>query len=251
MSKKQEVAVQETQNQELAVIPEGSWGAENVSSNDLLISKILLMQPLSTLVVDGAAAPGDMVDSVSKQVLGNKNKPVEIIPISMTKTWSIFKNVGGKFEYDHTEPMDPRNEMLPYEFEVDGVQYQRNKDLNYFVLLRSEGKDASVFPRVITFRRTSSMAGRNLATHFSKAAMERIPPASYGFNVSCTMEKNDKGSYFVYHIERTTRTDAQELGSAYRWYKLLQSQAHRVDESDVRDGAEKPITSVGSETREF
>lgn len=224
--------VAQNQETELMAVPEGSWGTENISSQDLLISKMLLMQPLSTLVVDGKATPGDMVDSVSQQILGNKNKPVEIIPIHMTKTWSIFKNVGGKFEYDHMEPITPANEQQPYEFTVDGVQYQRNKDMNFFVLLRSEAKEASAFPRVITFRRTSSMAGRNLATHFAKAAMEKMPPAAYAFNVSCTMEKNDKGSYFVYHVERTTRTEVPEIAAAYRWYKTLQTQTHRVDESE-------------------
>ena len=62
-----------------------AWGDAPVSARDIIIPKILAMQGLSELVTDGKAKFGDFVDSVTHQVLGSIDKPLEFVPFHMTK----------------------------------------------------------------------------------------------------------------------------------------------------------------------
>ena len=212
-------------------IPEGAWGSEGVDSHDILISKILLQQSLSKFVLDEKAKPGDMVDSVSGEVLGDKNKPIEIIPIMMNKSVVVEILRDGKYEYLRQEPVQSFPEKL--EYVKDGESYRLNKSLNFYVLNASTAKEADAFPMVISFRRTSFMAGKALSTHFAKAQIGRYSPASKVFSISTHKVENDKGTFYTFtDVKQVRASTPEELANAYNWYKTLKSASVKVDESD-------------------
>lgn len=231
-----------------ANIPSGSWGSEGVDRGDVLIPKLLLQQALSKYVVDGKAKAGDMVDSLTGNVLGDKNKAVEVVPILMTKTWRIMELEGNKYEYRRIEPVDSKNADSALEWEESGKKFRRDKCLNFFVLLADQAGEPDAFPYAVTFARTSLTAGKQLATHFAKSQMLKQPPAAKSLKLTCTLVKNDLGSFYVFGVDQGRSTKPEELTNAYNWYKTLQVNKDRirVDDSDTNTegNTEKQSTEV-------
>jgi hypothetical protein len=226
------------ENTELA-IPQDSWGAEGVDSKDILISKILLQQSLSKYVLEEKAKPGDMVDSVSGEVLGNKNKPIHIIPIMMTKSVVVEILKDGKYEFVREEPVQTFPEKL--EYTTNEGSFRINKSLNFYVLLADKASEPDAFPMVLSFRRTSFMAGKALSTHFAKAQIGRYPPANKVFSVSTHKVENDKGTFYTFtDIKEVRKSEPIELQNAYNWYKTLKSVKVRVDETDDSEAIDPP-----------
>ena len=217
----------------LPAVASGSWGSEGLDNKDLLIPKLLLMQGLSELVAEGKAAMGDFVNSVTGEVLGNKTKPVEVIPICTFKTWVISEKLGDKFEYKEVVPWTTDNDAWKLEEMVNGVLLRRDRVLNYYVLLASEATRADCIPYLTSFRRTSYMAGRKIANHFGKCAMLDVPPASKTLKLTSNFEKNDLGNFYVYGVDEGRKTTDQELSKAYTWWKTLSQNKHKVDDSDL------------------
>ena len=250
----QAVAVAEPTKTELTVVsdmPEGSWGSEGIDSKDLLIPKLLLMQGLSQLVAAGEAGTGDIINSLSKKVLGGKQKPVEIIPIMAQKSWVYFEKKGDKFNYVRVEPFTAATSDRPMEgVTADGVAYRYDRSFDVYGLLTSEAKNPTALPFMVSFRRTSYMAGKKIATFFKQCEMAKKPPASRTLLLNSAMQKNDLGTFFTYDVADGRDADKNDLAKAYEWYKLIKRGSHHVDDSDMADG---PTESTGSSvpTTEF
>lgn len=252
VKKDKEVATVGEQTTAVAEVAQGSWGTEGISGQDILLSKLLLMQPLSIKVVDGEAAPGDLVDSVNGTILGNVKKPVEVIPICVYKTWKIMRmNDKGKYEYDHIEPCTPQNERLEWEFEEDGHKMRRDKELNFYVLLADQAEREDAFPLVLTFRRTSMKSGQKLANHFTKAAMNKVPPAAASVMIGVKPEKNDQGNYFVYTIDAGKKTSAKALTNAWNWYQRIQNGAAKIHEAQDDEASPGSSGSASQGAHQF
>lgn len=221
----------EMQNVTSLTLPEGSWGTENVSSSDVLIPKLLLMQGLSELVAQEKAKAGDIVNSVTGIVVGGKTTPVEMIPITTWRTLITMEEINGKMEYKTQEPLTAANEILPWEEVVNGVKVRRVKSLNFYVLLTSELTVPGALPYLLSFRSTSYTTGRKLINHFIQADRMKIPPAKAAFNLLCHQEKNDKGPYYVFDLAFSRSTTESELLTAYEWYVTMRGpNNYRSDE---------------------
>ena len=83
-----------------------------IDSSDILIPKILLMQPTSVFVADGEAVLGDFRNSVTKEKIGTVNDPFEFIPFHYTKTWDIV-SVDDAGKYIRKEEFKIGDENLP------------------------------------------------------------------------------------------------------------------------------------------
>lgn len=224
-----------------------SWGGEGITSSDILIGKILLMQGLSDLVSEEKAQTGDLVDSVTNVKLGDKKTPLEIVPISMFKTWVISRKAPGssKFEYEETQAENAENKDWQLDDVTlgDGTVERRDRVINFYVLLRKEIESGEAMPRVVSFRRTSYKAGKKVATHMAKMNMLRENPAARSLMLTCKTEKNDLGTYYVFDIEPGTKTDPAEQVVAREWFNTIKKGQTRVDESDLSK-AEEPTTIV-------
>jgi hypothetical protein len=148
MAKKKEATeLAEVKNEVPAlVVPEGAWGCENLASEDILISKVLLMQGQSAIVQNGEAVPGQLIDSVTKEPLGgfdpkSKNKiPLELVAFYSTKTWVIserpVKRKPGedKFTFQMEIPQSLENVSWPQEETIGEVEIRRDRSINFFCL---------------------------------------------------------------------------------------------------------------------
>lgn len=234
------VVAQNTAIAQVEGVPTSAWGAENVSSKDLIIPKILLMQGMSQLVADGKAAVGQLIDSVSGELLGDRSKPMPFIPFYTFKTWITSKKKGEKYEYVGQTPMDATNEDLPVEFSEGADLFRRDRCINVYVLTPAAlEKKEGIIPYMISFRRTSYQAGKKLSTHIAKLADFNQPPAARNFLLSVGTKENEKGKFGVFDIEMKEATKPEHLKIAYDWYLKVKNTAVRVDDSDLRNDSVK------------
>lgn len=231
MSKKNEVA--QATSTEVSTAQDFDWGSNEASSSDIVIPKIQLMQGMSKKVLAGQARLGDFLDSVTGEVLGNAEKPVEVTPFHMEKFFVVQKEVrlnNGKikFEYSHIEKIGPHNENSPWEFEVEGVKHKRVYTRNFYVLI--EGK---VLPYVIGFSSTSAKAGKELATEmYVKNTMMKKAPAATKIAIGCDVVSNDDGTYAVKKIKPVRPSSPDEIALAFQWFQTVRKEETKVDASD-------------------
>lgn len=228
MTKKNEVAV--TMSNEVAAYSEEdmqAWGTSEVSSKDIVIPSLILLQALSPQVNEGKGKAGDFIDSVTGENLGTELK--DLVPFHMEKTWTVEKFNGKKWEWSHTEKMTLDNENSPYEFEVGNDQYRRKYTYRFFVLV-----EGNVLPYSIKMKGASKKTGSNLSTEmFVKNAMKRLPPAAHLVTLKSELEKNADGdSYYVIKLVMGGKTNGDKVMEALNWFKTIRkSDAVVVDDS--------------------
>lgn len=232
----------------LPVKSENDWGKEVLDTSDILIPRVLLMQPMSELVTSDRVKVGDLLKSTTKEVLGNKENPFKFIPILSFKTWILEEKIGQRFEFRGIEEMNAGNKDDELEWkDATGNTFRRNRCINFYALLpediRTERNaleaagrgelpdpDDALLPILISFQRTGYQAGKELITHFAKAQHFQIPPAVTTFQMRSVMEKNDKGTYYVPAVDKFGKTSVEDLAVCKKWYETLSKSRVKVDE---------------------
>lgn len=227
---------------EIMEMGSGAWGSEGLESSDILVSKILLMQGQSKFVQRGDAAIGQLVDSVTGEVLGgvtnSKTKeitPIELIAFSSFKTLITSKKVGDKFEFMKVEPMGPDNVNLAPEEVVDGLTIRRDRCLNFYVLRPEDIKAGNAFPYLLSVRRTSYKAGRQITTMGQKLKAFKQPLAAKCIQLGVEFKENDQGAFWAFTASPGRVSTQEELKEAHRWYTAFKTQSVRHDDSDLKE----------------
>lgn len=242
MSKKENVPATKTIN--AIAVPEGTpeaWGAaEGLTAQDIIMPRMLLMQPMSDFVTGGIAKMGTIIDSLNKEkVLADDKKEVDIVVFGSFKTWIEYH----ADEYHATVPWSPENAQLPYEevLETDKGDIPVTRDLvmNYYALNTEDIKNGAAFPFVIAFRRTSMRAGKTLGAHLVNLQSQRKPSAHSVFGLKSIKETNDKGTYFIFDISKKRDATQDELGAAFTWYKTLQASKAHIKVDGIEEAKEK------------
>lgn len=243
---------------------------QEVLNSDIIIPKLLLMQGLSEFVSERKKTPeghpiaqGDIVNSVSLDVVADPEETIQVIPLKLTAEWRLEEKVSGKLEYRGTEPRTAANEDAPWEFKKNGADWKRTKVLNLFALLPSDilayrqeltqaaesgempDLNKTLMPVVISFRSTSFNAGKKVATFYAQLRdMARlnpnVRPYNYTLELGCFQDKNDKGTYYVFQVGKTTKLASELIDDAARWYGILNAMKEiRVDTSGERAPADE------------
>ncbi len=221
----------------LPALPSTSWGAEQADASDIIIPRVLLMQGLSDFVKQRKAMAGDIVDSLSKKILGSFEKPIEIIPIMRAakvwivdeqlspKTWTFKDRIEWSVGNAGWEARDQR-EIL-----INGVLTRRTLCLDYFVVIPSM---MDGLPHMISFRKTSFQTGKQMSTYFTECRMKNRPPASRVFTLGAHEKSKDSNSWFVFDLSEKRETNPEEMKNAYTWYQTLSTMKVKIDESEDR-----------------
>jgi hypothetical protein len=231
---------------------------------DILIPRLLLMHGLSKAVGDEKAEAGDIINSVTLEVLGSKKQPVEVIPIKvMPKTWVIEEHDGQKWNFRRIEPWKPLDKDLPWEFterdEESGGEkkMRRNQCLNFFVLLTRDATQTQALPYMLSLRRTSYNAGRKLHTYFETSRMafqggnkNSIPMAKV-WALSSKMEKGELGSYQVFQLDEKRPANPDELAAGIQWFKNLKNTQVKVDDREEGESESTVQAGVVNEDAEY
>lgn len=225
---------------EVAVFTEAElteWGGNELSSKDIVIPSILLLQSNSEFVKQRKGQGGDFFDSVNEINYGSELK--NVVPFHMEKTWTVEKLEGTKWKWDHTDKMTADNANAPYEFNVGNDKFRNKYTYRFYALV-----DGSILPYSITMKGASKKTGGNLSTEmYVKNAMKKLPPAAMMVNLRSELEKNDEGdSYFTIKMSVTNKTPYEKVMEALNWFKTIRDDKSVV----VVDGADD-----GDDRRDF
>lgn len=228
--------VQTKQDNFLAPLSDkASWGpAPTLSQRDIEMPRIYLMQGLSEMVTSGQAKFGELVDSVSGEVLGGVGKPMEVIPISAKKITIVEEKQGKDWIFKEALNTTPEVEQLPFE---EG-NIRRTRIVSFFVLLPSEVASGAALPKILSIKGTSTQAAKIMLTQMyaiNAASNPWLPPPAFTMLISVKVDKNDKGTFGVLEAKKGRRTTDEELSCAFHWNETIQkSEAARETERAAR-----------------
>lgn len=244
----------------------GSWSKSyGVDPSDVLIPRVLLMQPISDLVTRGDRRPGDLVRSTTGELLAAAKAPVEIIPLFIQKVWVLLEKVDNKYEFRGTEPFTAQNAQNPWDFEAPSrrgkgtVPWRRDAANDLYALIPADiarfeqalakqektgelpDPATALLPVVVRFSRTSFRTGKDVATHFAQADSFHQAPAATTLSLVSEFEEGDKGNYFVFKMGARRKTAQAELVAAKAWFHRVTNNAYKIDEEEVVDVAAKHV----------
>lgn len=241
------------------------WGQAELSSKDIIIPRILLMQPMSPQVTDGKAAFGDWRESLNNELLGKMEEGFEVVPFYMEKVfieYKITKLAGGKEErkYFKTIPISPLNENMAYEGEVldeatgEMVPVSRDRTMNFYVLLKKELEAGSAIPYIISFRKTSLQAGKKLTTQmFMKNINAGKTPASVTVKVIAKKQtgvvNGTNVTYAVADIIPTEPTPNAMISEAFRWLSMVRQGKTKAHEESLNNERTEDEIIVGQPSK--
>ena len=219
-----------------------SFGQEQ-SAQDIVMPKLLVMQPGSKLVTDGIAKFGEFRNSLTHDLLGSIENELEVVPITIQKTFTISKKLDGRWQYFGIEPVAYASEQRPYEEIIDGVETKNELTYNLYCLI---GDDA--LPYCVSLKGMSSRAGKSAFTHMyvTNYQLKKILPFTHRLILSGKKTQNDKGTFVTLSIRPTVEAEMEEKIAAANWCKVLQEQEVKTDDSDVR-----PAPKVDSDANEM
>ena len=231
-----------------------SWGKNEFSLKDLVLPRILMMQPTSQHVTEGQAKFGEFVNSLTNEIMGDITQPpLNFIPILMTKVWLVYSKTQGpngaiKLKFLRADPITLANENLPWNDKEDGIDIKREYVRQFYILLEN---DMSM-PYVLSLKSTSSKAAQVLATQmYTKNAMAKLAPCAVKMSFGATKEKNDKGSFLVAQIKLVGRTSQEDIENAYYWYHAIQSGIVGVDLEESQEAPETIEATVNKPVGEM
>lgn len=234
------------QNTELDAI----LGDFNIDSSDILIPKVLLMQPVSAFVTEGEATIGDFRNSVTKEKLGSIHESFAFVPFHFTKTWDI---VGDDGKWIRKEDFNPGDENKPWEFEENGERVKRIKRLDFFGFPLKKVADGVQLPMILSFRSSGYREGTKILTQFKLNIAKKKLPWSDIWGIKGEKLKNEDGqTYCVPKVDLIGESDEEVLKLCLEWYKNIKNMKVKitVDDSDVKreytNDAMKDVSDTGN-----
>lgn len=217
------------------------WGAvESIDTSDLLVPKIYHQQALSKFAADGLARPGDFCDSLSGEVLGTKEKGLQVIVFGEYKTMIIEQAHGDRFELKEIVHVTPENAAYwasaPLLLDTPGGRLRHNLTYNFYCLLPSK---VSELPFVLSLGSTKTKVARKLNTMLSKLDQIKRAGASKVFLLESTVEKNERGQWYGLSVTQGRDSTEAELNTAYEWYvkgktqKIMAAEEPKSEASDI------------------
>lgn len=222
-----------------------------IDSSDILIPKILLMQPTSVFVADEVASLGEFRNSVTKEKIGSINDPFSFIPFHFTKQWDIMDDDGS---YIRKEVFNPGDENLPWEFEEGGVKLKRIKRLDFFGFIPKKLEEGHTIPMILSFRSTGYREGTKILTQFQLNISKRKLPWSDVWSIKGEKRKNESNqTYCVPMIDMVGDASVDQQKICMDWYKNIKMNASKivVDDSDVMKDVQTSAAKDVSDTGKF
>jgi hypothetical protein len=145
----------------------------------------------------------------------------------------------GKYQFESSALITPDNAHeyvgKPFMEVVNGETYKNSLIYNFYCLIPSKVKE---LPYVLSCGSSKTKAAKRLNTMLMKLAQLNMAGASFVFELTNTVEKNDQGSWFGLEVKQGRKTTTDEMAVAYKWYTKSKMQNLVVaEESSDSDGA--------------
>jgi len=200
--KKEETPVAVTQQKEYD---------SNISNEDLILPRVELLQALSPTVVAGDASPGQIVNNITKNDLGEK---VTLVPVYLTKNWIRWRKreEGGGMMWRSNDPTDERV-IEESKWGADGSKPLATAYLNFLCLIKEED-----LPIIVSFANTNYKTGRKWLT-LTKMSMGHLWDSQYA--LTAHQQTNNKGTFYVFDVSRVGPSTAAQKEKAGTFGKLF------------------------------
>lgn len=240
--KTKDLVVKEETQVAAFVAPE--FQAESVNVEDIAFPRIQLMQPISESVTDGKYAAGDIIDSVTGEIIGGTAKSVEIIPLRCRKYYKVTKKVDGKSKFVRIEMINSAQDMQKdWNFLENDEQMQRRPVMEVFVLV--PGQDLPYMFRIAGMS-YKGISKSFYTSAFALPASQRKAPFIRSLLITSKKEKNEKGTYFVYSFVNGKLSDHDTYAVANQWYEATKNVAIKEDnETDEEETTTKAPENCG------
>lgn len=225
----------------------------SLDAADLVIPMLKVGQPLTDEVSSGDASPGEFINALTREGLGNK---IEFVVAGYAK--GRFRPSGGpgervKVAYNtNTVPWtdDPFN-GLPFSEHPDAEEKWRERSnageiewgdgppirttYNFTGYIVSDGEDEPI-PVRLSLMRTNAPAARKWATILNAVLRGRYWDSV--FEVSTEQTKGERGNYYTVTVKQARKTTPEEKQRAVELAVILKNQTVRVAGEDALE--EKP-----------
>ena len=195
VAKKEETAV---------AVPSAPQYDGNIGNEDLILPRVELLQALSPTVVSGQASAGEIVNNITKEVIGPE---VILVPVYLTKNWIRWRKreEGGGMVWRSNDPTDERV-IEESKWGADGSKPLATAYLNFLCFV--EGGD---MPIIVSFANTNYKTGRKWLT-LTKMSMGQIYDSQY--KLTAHSQTNNKGTFYIFDVTRVGPATSEQKEKA-------------------------------------
>lgn len=209
-------------------------GLETVRSTDIVIPRIILMQALSPPVVDGKYKAGDLVHSISGELIATAGQPVKIIVVKHIVEWIEWnpRSKGGGLKERTTDPHSPLVKRCLDQEKIsapgtpdDGKQAVI--EYHSFILIAPE---AGGSPLYVSCGKTNYKHGKNLISRMMMRG-SGVPCYAGQYTISSgdeTNKNNQKYKVFKFNNDGWASEDAYR--HAKELHETFKSSPIKIDE---------------------
>ena len=219
-------------------------GSENVSTEDVVIPRIELVQALSPCLdkndpgyIEGAEA-GGFINSVSREYYGER---ITVVPVFFQKQYLVWRDreEGGGFLGAHNTTQEAKARIME-EPEKDQDSLQVYDTAQQLVLLVRE--DGSSEEAVLSMARTKLKVSKQWNSMIRMAGGDRFSRAYDLFGVA---DENDKGKFYNIGIAPNGYPEKDVYLKAEKLYEAVSSGVRKVV-VDTSDGPDSGSEDRGS-----
>lgn len=221
----------EKKKTELAVMDYSQFSGEGVSADidetDLILPQMLLMQGLSTLVANGDAKNGEIRDSLTGELLGDKNGPPKILIFGVKKSWEISVIYPGqkKAKWRESIPLTVANATWGKEEKLpNGETVVRHMQYNFTCLYTGRDFIQKETPYIVSLRGYSVRPAQKLCSYFMQLEQKNRPSFSRCIELVPTEKENDLGKFYIYDWRPGREATMEEMQACHGWRKRLKGQ---------------------------
>lgn len=184
--------------------------ADELTSSDVQIPSLMLMQANAELVKDRSnnIQSGDFVNSITNEVWGSIEDPLQVCVVDMFKTEVITETQSNNWV--STKPWEPEMESMPYLFKnAEGNECKRQKCFNYICFRPLDIREVTMpgmdpqyvaTPFIVKFKGASSKNAKKFNQMLRDYAAFKQPSFAFTFDLTASEAKNEHGSFMVYNM---------------------------------------------------
>lgn len=229
-----------TTEKAVASYEKSSWGMPQMTSSDLIIPYISVMQGSSEKVKDRtlSVSYGDIIDSRTNEILGSLDKTFNLVPFKVEKiikTYNVDKQ-GQRKDVAAQVEWTALNDKIDYEIKDEkGNVVQKNfKVYKFFCLLENQVGTADEYPYILSLTSSSLNTGKNIFFQMNLDMQKKNYPCGTVFAIGAKEQtQKDGGSKFVVVTSNAIRpTNEKEVQACYNW-------TQKMNGSNVVDASEE------------
>lgn len=204
---------QELLKQESTELTNKDFGAaDGITSEDILIPRLAVMQSISEMVKNEQAKAGDIVNCMMNEVICPRGSMLDFIPIVSFKFW-IIKRDG---DFESIVPAVSDQELA---WKEDNIERIFNHA--FYVLLLKDIESGSAFPMQLTFRSTERQTAKILSTLLIHLKRAELASWDKYFSLGTYLKTKDKYSWYATAVKVGGDSSEKAKSEAKYWQGII------------------------------